>query len=149
MKLVTFERSGERHIGALLADGITLCDFTASRPAVPHFRDMLALIDGGPVALDQAGELVRGPGDRVRLAEVRVLAPVPEPRQMRDFLCFEQHIRQARSNRYLFGQGEKLDPATIELPQVRYDRPIYYKCNRFSVIGIGGRIAGRPGILFH
>jgi hypothetical protein len=80
MKLVTFERSGERHIGALLADGITLCDFTATKPAVPHFRDMLALIDGGPVALDQAGELVRGPGDRVRLAEVRVLAPVPEPR---------------------------------------------------------------------
>jgi 2-keto-4-pentenoate hydratase/2-oxohepta-3-ene-1,7-dioic acid hydratase in catechol pathway len=137
MKLATFERNGERHIGALRPDGITLCDFTASRPASSHFRDMLALIDGGPVALDQARELTRQVADEVRVADVRLLAPVPEPRQMRDFLCFEQHIRQARSNRYLFGQGEKLDPATIELPQVWYDQPIYYKCNRFSVIGTG------------
>jgi 2-keto-4-pentenoate hydratase/2-oxohepta-3-ene-1,7-dioic acid hydratase in catechol pathway len=135
MKLATFERNDERHIGALQPDGITLCDFTASRPTAGHFRDMLALIDGGPAALDQARELTIQIANPVRLADVRLLAPVPEPRQMRDFLCFEQHIRQARSNRYLFGQGDKLDPATIELPQVWYDQPIYYKCNRFSVIG--------------
>jgi 2-keto-4-pentenoate hydratase/2-oxohepta-3-ene-1,7-dioic acid hydratase in catechol pathway len=135
MKLATFERAGQRHIGALLADEATLSDFTASEPAAPHFRDMLALIDGGEAALEAARELVRKPKEKVRRAEVRLLAPLPEPRQMRDFLCFEQHIRQARSNRYLFGQGEKLDPATIELPTVWYEQPIYYKCNRFSVIG--------------
>jgi 2-keto-4-pentenoate hydratase/2-oxohepta-3-ene-1,7-dioic acid hydratase in catechol pathway len=135
MKLATFERLGQRHIGALLADGKTLSDFTATEPAAPHFRDMLALIDAGQTAFEHAIDMVRQPRDQVRLADVRVLAPVPEPRQMRDFLCFEQHIRQARSNRYLFGQGERLDPATIELPQVWYDQPIYYKCNRFSVIG--------------
>ena len=135
MKLATFERAGERHIGALLADGATLSDFTASEPAAPAFRDMLALIDGGAAALDAAQQLVRTPKQQVGLAEIRLLAPVPEPRQMRDFLCFEQHIRQARANRYLFGQGAKLDPASIELPEVWYQQPIYYKCNRFSVIG--------------
>ena len=32
MKLVTFETKGARHIGALLADGKTIADFTASAP---------------------------------------------------------------------------------------------------------------------
>lgn len=135
MKLVSFERAGARHIGALIGDGTVVSDFTAAAPAAPYFRDMLALIDGGTGALEQARELAQKPGDQVRLAEIRLLAPVPEPRQMRDFLCFEQHIRQARANRYLFGQGERQDPAAIELPQVWYEQPIYYKCNRFSVIG--------------
>ena len=55
---------------------------------------------------------------------------------MRDFLCFETHLRQARANRYLFGAGTaRLDPATVEIPNVWYEQPIYYKCNRFSVIG--------------
>ena len=52
MKLVTFEaKNGERHIGAVAGDAIV--DFTASDPS-PHFRDMLALIDGGEAALDRA-----------------------------------------------------------------------------------------------
>jgi 2-keto-4-pentenoate hydratase/2-oxohepta-3-ene-1,7-dioic acid hydratase in catechol pathway len=137
MKLVTFETDGARHIGAVLDDGNTISDFTTAEPSSPHFRDMLALIDGGPAALDQARGLAAKPKANVRLSDVRLLAPVPEPRQMRDFLCFEQHLRQARANRHLFGQGERLDPATVELPQVWYEQPIYYKCNRFSVIGTG------------
>ena len=53
MKLVTFETNGAQHIGAVLADGKTVADFTASSSA-PHFRDMLALIDGGDAALQEA-----------------------------------------------------------------------------------------------
>jgi 2-keto-4-pentenoate hydratase/2-oxohepta-3-ene-1,7-dioic acid hydratase in catechol pathway len=45
------------------------------------------------------------------------------------------HLRQARANRYLFNGGERGDPAKIEIPPVWYKQPIYYKCNRFSVIG--------------
>jgi 2-keto-4-pentenoate hydratase/2-oxohepta-3-ene-1,7-dioic acid hydratase in catechol pathway len=137
MKLVTFETNGARHIGAMLADGQSISDFTAAAPSAAHFRDMLALIDGGAAALDEAKALAAKPKVTVKLSEVRLLAPVPEPRQMRDFLCFEQHLRQARANRHLFGQGERVDPATVELPQVWYEQPIYYKCNRFSVIGTG------------
>jgi 2-keto-4-pentenoate hydratase/2-oxohepta-3-ene-1,7-dioic acid hydratase in catechol pathway len=137
MKLVTFETSGARHIGSLLADGSTISDFTAAKPVAPHFRDMLSLIDGGASALDEANSLSQKPTTTAKLSDVRLLAPLPEPRQMRDFLCFEQHLRQARANRHLFGQGERVDPATVELPQVWYEQPIYYKCNRFSVIGTG------------
>ena len=136
MKLVTFDTKGARHIGAMKPDGATIADFTASSSA-PHFRDMLALIDGGAAALDQARALLAAPKSTVALAAARLLAPVPEPRQMRDFLCFEMHLRQARANRYLFGGGERGDPAKMEIPKVWYDQPIYYKCNRFSVIGTG------------
>jgi len=136
MKLVTFETKGARHIGALAADGKTIADFTAAS-AAPQFRDMLALIDGGAAALEEARALSAAPKATVPLASVTLLAPVPEPRQMRDFLCFEQHLRQARANRYLFTGGERGDPARIEIPKVWYEQPIYYKCNRFSVVGTG------------
>jgi 2-keto-4-pentenoate hydratase/2-oxohepta-3-ene-1,7-dioic acid hydratase in catechol pathway len=140
MKLVTFEtESGVRHIGAMSARGDSIVDFTASDRA-PAFRDMLALIDGGEAALDRARKLAQGGEGAVAVpaAKQRLLAPVPEPRQMRDFLCFEQHLRQARANRYLFGIGTaRLDPASIDIPKVWYEQPVYYKCNRFSVIGTG------------
>jgi hypothetical protein len=85
MKLVTFETGSARHIGALLADGKTVADFTASSSA-PHFRDMLSLIDGGPSALEEARAIEKTPKISVALSSIRLLAPVPEPRQMRDFL---------------------------------------------------------------
>jgi len=143
MKLVTFDSKGaERHIGAVIDGGAAVIDFTASDPA-PYLRDMMALIDGGDTALDHARSLLAAGARRVAhaAADVRLLAPVPEPRQMRDFLCFEQHLRQARANRYLFGIGtERIDPAKIEVPKVWYEQPIYYKCNRFSVVGTGADV---------
>ena len=139
MKLVTFDTNGARHIGAMLPDGNTIADFTAASPA-PHFRDMLSLIDGGAAALDEARALVASPKASAALAAVKLLAPVPEPRQMRDFLCFEMHLRQARANRYLFGGGERGDPAKMDIPKIWYEQPIYYKCNRFSVIGTGADV---------
>lgn len=138
MKLSTFVTAdGAEHIGALLADGSTLADFTASDPA-PAFAGMLGLIDAGPAALDRARSLLQAPRVTHALSSVTLRAPVPEPRQMRDFLSFEKHIRQARSNRHLFGiQGFPTDPAKIEIAKVWFEQPIYYKCNRFSVIGTG------------
>lgn len=137
MKLVSFEtKNGERHIGALLPGEREIVDFTASDGA-PHFRDMLALIDGADTALAHARTLATAAKSTVALDAVRLLAPVPEPRQMRDFLCFEKHLRQARANRYLFTGGERADPDKMEIPQVWYEQPIYYKCNRFSVVGTG------------
>ena len=136
MKLVTFQTpGGAEHIGALLEDARTIADFTASDSA-PWFRDMLALIDGGEPALAAARALAAKPKATVRLDAVRLRAPVPEPRQMRDFLSFEMHIRQARANRHLFGiEGQPRDPAKVDIPAVWYKQPIYYKCNRFSVVG--------------
>jgi len=138
MKLVTFEYGdGRRHIGAMLPGEQEIVDLTAG-DAAPHFRDMLALIDGGAAALDAARALIAAPKKTAKLADVTLLAPVPEPRQMRDFLVFEKHLRQARANRHLFGVGGlPTDPAKVEVPKVWYEQPVYYKCNRFSVVGTG------------
>lgn len=137
MKLVTFDLpDGARHIGAML-DGQRLVDFTASSKS-PALQTMLTLIDAGESALDEARELVRQPGVVHDLSAVKLAAPLPEPRQMRDFLCFEKHFRQARANRHLFGAADsERDPAKVEIPQIWYEEPIYYKCNRFSVVGTG------------
>ena len=135
MRLITFNTiEGARHIGVALPDEAAVVDLTAAAD-VPYFADMLALIDGGNPALDHARGLeVSGP--RRPADEVRLLAPLPEPRQMRDFLSFETHLRQARANRGLVVPTDMpSDPAKIQIPQVWYDQPIYYKCNRFAVVG--------------
>lgn len=138
MKLVTFDLpTGARHIGALRDDGAHIADFTASSGAV-HFRDMLALIDAGPAALDDARRLTASASVVHALSAVRLAAPLPEPRQMRDFLCFEKHLRQARTQRHLFGiTGYPTDPAKVDVPRIWYEEPVYYKCNRFAVVGTG------------
>jgi 2-keto-4-pentenoate hydratase/2-oxohepta-3-ene-1,7-dioic acid hydratase in catechol pathway len=97
----------------------------------PQLESMLSLIRGGAGALALAGELAReAPGDcRHALAEVRLLAPLPEPPQIRDFLCFEEHLKNS------FAQAGKLTGEEREIPAVWYQQPIYYKANRFSVNG--------------
>ena len=119
MKLSTFiTPSGAEHIGALMEDGLHLVDFTASSTD-PAFVSMLALIDAGPAGLEHARSLLKAAKVVHALSAVQLRAPVPEPRQMRDFLSFEKHIRQARANRHLFGiQGYPTDPAKIEIAKV-------------------------------
>ena len=138
MKLVSFfTQDGAEHIGSVVDDGGSVVDFTAA-DASPVFRSMLDLIDAGPAGLERAREAERRGAVRHGIEQVRLRAPLPEPRQMRDFLSFEKHLRQARANRHLLGiAGMPSDPAKVELPEVWYRQPIYYKCNRFSVVGTG------------
>jgi 2-keto-4-pentenoate hydratase/2-oxohepta-3-ene-1,7-dioic acid hydratase in catechol pathway len=136
MKLVTFRtEAGAEHIGALAPGEAEVVDFTAADPA-PHFTSMLALIDGGTPALDRARDLLAKRANVIPLNQVTLRAPVPEPRQMRDFLCFEKHWRQARARR-MTAAGTPTEPHQVEIPKVWYEEPIYYKCNRFSVVGTG------------
>lgn len=136
MKLVTFDvTSNVQHIGAVRANGQEIVDFTAVSDA-PAFRSMLSLIDGGEAALDEARELEARARKIHAISDVVLKAPVPRPRQMRDFLAFEKHLRQARANRYMVSPVEqKKRPEDVQVPAVWYDIPVYYKCNRFSVVG--------------
>jgi 2-keto-4-pentenoate hydratase/2-oxohepta-3-ene-1,7-dioic acid hydratase in catechol pathway len=138
LKLVTFDLPGrQRHIGALLDGEHQLVDLTASS-GEPAFANMLALIDGGPAALNAARQWIGNPLVTHALSAVKLAAPLPEPRQMRDFMCFEKHVRQAWANFHLLddsGAYAERDPARIKIAPIWYEEPIYYKCNRFSVVG--------------
>jgi 2-keto-4-pentenoate hydratase/2-oxohepta-3-ene-1,7-dioic acid hydratase in catechol pathway len=136
MKLATFVVEQRRRIGAVLAGDTTVLDLAAAHTGLtgnesPYFTDMLALIDGGAAALDLAQTcLTACPQDAVRpLHAVRLLAPLPEPRQIRDCLVFEEHLKNA------FAQLGKMSGRSYDIPPVWYEQPIYYKANRFSIIG--------------
>jgi 2-keto-4-pentenoate hydratase/2-oxohepta-3-ene-1,7-dioic acid hydratase in catechol pathway len=119
MKLATFVTpDGAQHVGVVEGDRLR-----------EVAGDMLSLIDAGVEKIK--------PGKSVHdLKSVRLLAPIPRPPRLRDFLCFELHVRQSRANRYLFGMGtERVDPAKVEIAKVWYERPVYYKGNTFSVVG--------------
>jgi len=141
MKLVTFslldgDTDGSYHIGAMLPGEQQLVDFTAASKE-PAMRSMLALIDGGAPALEQARDLLSQASVVRELGAVQLAAALPRPRQMRDFLCFEKHLRQSRAGLHLFGLGSESDPAKVPIPDVWYEQPIYYKGNRFAVVGTG------------
>jgi 2-keto-4-pentenoate hydratase/2-oxohepta-3-ene-1,7-dioic acid hydratase in catechol pathway len=150
MRLVTFEIGSQvgplRRAGAIERDG-TILDLnlafrsrlrsesvsTAQRIAdalVP--ADVLELVRGGTRSLEAAREAVahaaRAEFDdkrdglvRHRAADVRLLAPLPRPTSLRDFLVVEAHIRNARK-----GQ---------ELPPEWFNMPVYYKGNVEGIYG--------------
>ena len=147
MKLVTFVTpAGAQHIGALTADLKSIVDFTAA-DASPAFTSMLGLIDAGPAALDAARKLYAGARQLVALDSVTLLSPIPEPRQIRDCFVFEKHVMQAREQSYRRIKSKAPDvEAQVEKARaegkfkpspVWYKQPLYYKANRFSVIGTG------------
>lgn len=152
MKLATFEtRDHAVHIGVVLSAQqrvVALSDaFLAHHgTALPDFADMLALMRGGPRALDTAFELIaRTHGDESFVHpfdSVRFLAPVPLPEQIRDFSTFDLHMQQAgaaiarlRANRRGDDPPALPEPKDIALPPVYYEQPLYYKANRLNVIG--------------
>ncbi len=136
MKFATFIGSNEAPaIGAVDTSRGAVLDLAAAaraggRPDAP-FTDMLALIDAGPAGLDEARRLAADwPREaETALAGLRLLAPLPLPRQMRDCLVFEGHLKNGMAQR------EKRTGVKESIPEVWYRQPIYYKCNRFSVAG--------------
>lgn len=156
MRLVTFTQAGGRpRAGAFAAGDSVVIDLqraykTAHGEEHPELASLLALIEAGDNALDRAAETARhAAGDAIlpRTA-VTLLAPLQPPPQIRDCMCFETHLRQsyaaarqirARGNPRPAGDGPPAE--TTESPVERrilelFDRqPLYYKANRFAVIG--------------
>jgi 2-keto-4-pentenoate hydratase/2-oxohepta-3-ene-1,7-dioic acid hydratase in catechol pathway len=135
LKLVTFATEAGAHIGAMLPGETAIADFTAASDA-RYFGDMLSLIHGGKTALEEARALLDKPLAVRALDTVRLLAPVPIPQQMYDCLTFEKHLLQARANKHLV-LGEQASSMPGVLSSVFREIPVYYKPNRFSVVGTG------------
>lgn len=109
---------------------------------------MLDLVDHGDAALDDASTLFARYGKDEDLssivAEAELLAPLPEPRQMRDGMSFPVHIVQGPIGhlklkaRQAGGVAElaRLQATPLPpLPEIYRQQPIYYITNRFSVKG--------------
>jgi 2-keto-4-pentenoate hydratase/2-oxohepta-3-ene-1,7-dioic acid hydratase in catechol pathway len=153
MRLITFSDGQETRTGAWIDQDRHVVDLVkAAQQLGQPTRDFATLHDlivAGPRALDAARALVAAaPSQAVReTASVRILAPVPQPIQMRDAMAFELHLRQAkrasarmrlRDHPQAQDELRKLEAAgALEPPPVWFRQPIYYKCNRFTVIGDG------------
>jgi 2-keto-4-pentenoate hydratase/2-oxohepta-3-ene-1,7-dioic acid hydratase in catechol pathway len=125
MKLVTFQIG--RHAaraGALVDDSVV--DL--------QIGTVLSIVEGGQNGLDRAAEALKRRHAVFPLAEATLLAPIPRPPQMRDFLCFEKHLVQA------FGAVARMRGTDPRVPEVWYERPIFYHPNRFNVCGTGAEV---------
>lgn len=96
---------------------------TFARATLDH---LASAVDGGSTAADLAG----AEGERLVFAhaEVRLLAPLPNPASMRDFYAFEGHVKKGFEKR-----GEPM-------PEEWYRFPVYYKGNHASIIGPGDAV---------
>lgn len=151
MKLVTYERKGKPRAGAFVDGDRKIVDLAdahkdAFGKSYSGFASVQAMIDAGDAALDRAYETVKkGKSGAIARKGVKLLAPVPVPIQMRDCLCFELHLKQSFAAARKVRANATPDPVAalaefertgvLSIPKIFYEQPIYYKANRFSVIG--------------
>ncbi|QHT65465.1 fumarylacetoacetate hydrolase family protein [Rhodocytophaga rosea] len=122
MKLITFKNKEGQARAGWLQDGGVIDMNLASHGKLP--ADMLGFIDKHEeyVALiQQTGLLNAKP--TYTLEEVTLLAPLPNPRSFRDFISFEQHLKNASAK---FGH---------QIAQEWYEMPIFYFTNHQQIFG--------------
>ena len=153
MKLVTFlNNDGQERAGVLVNNDQDILDLRSSnefngRDINPGFLSVLALIEGGDSALEDARRELDAPHSEaiIEVASVSLCSPIPRPPQIRDCLCFEEHLTRAYEVlRKVKASGEPDPEAALaqyeeqglyRIPEVWYQQPIYYKANRLSVVG--------------
>jgi 2-keto-4-pentenoate hydratase/2-oxohepta-3-ene-1,7-dioic acid hydratase in catechol pathway len=152
LKLATIRSNGHARVALVHAKdskGFLLASAAErSGKADGKFNSMLSLIDAGDGALDEARQLFDKYGNdddlSLDIATAEILAPVPEPRQMRDGMSFPIHIVQGaigHLKQKARASGDKAELARLfaeplpELPEIYRKQPIYYITNRFSVQG--------------
>ena len=122
------------YAASLAREGEESWAFRAADATAP--ADMIGFLEAGDAGLRAAQEavsLVRGAGvvhgprrERLLYAldEIRLLAPLPRPRTIRDFSTFEEHQRRVTR---AGGDGS--------VPHVWYELPVYWKANPDNVTG--------------
>jgi 2-keto-4-pentenoate hydratase/2-oxohepta-3-ene-1,7-dioic acid hydratase in catechol pathway len=153
MRLVTFVVGQQApQPGALVDGGQAVLSLALAQQAVhgvpaPELASVLALLESGDEAVAHARALVaRAPSAAVLArSDVRLRAPIQPPPQMRDCSCFELHLKQSFAAARKIRASRMPDPeAALAAMNTRADdrvietfnrQPIYYKCNRFAVIG--------------
>ncbi|HLT14810.1 fumarylacetoacetate hydrolase family protein [Halopseudomonas bauzanensis] len=154
MRLVTFVNDeGLELAGALFDQDQAVLDLQQAYTLLKGGRSaalssVLALAEAGEEGLSLARSLLaKAPVEAVRQrAAVHLRAPIQPPPQMRDCSCFELHLRQSFAAARRLRAMRTPDPeATLKAMNTSADdrvidtfnrQPIYYKCNRFAVVGV-------------
>jgi 2-keto-4-pentenoate hydratase/2-oxohepta-3-ene-1,7-dioic acid hydratase in catechol pathway len=152
VRLITYNaRSGTR-LGAWIDDDTKIVDLATAQiqqngEASSAFTSMQSLIDAGSTALDRARQLVETTAGQavINTADCKILAPLPRPLQLRDFLSFPGHVKGCRITTAELSIANAPDPAAkraemeaagfFDVPSDYFDGPGYYICNRMAVIG--------------
>lgn len=133
MRLVTFTDGTAERIGALLDDDTIVDLLAAQAELAPASKalgaSMVDVLADWDDALSTMRTIVDSARDRlgngsavaatVDRSAVRLLAPVPRPPRLRDYLTYEQHAS---------GSGLQLSPAFEQMP-------VGYKGNPYTVVG--------------
>jgi 2-keto-4-pentenoate hydratase/2-oxohepta-3-ene-1,7-dioic acid hydratase in catechol pathway len=171
VRLITFrsksaDRSREgsaEEIGALTDGETRLVRLQAAEQlrrgeSSPHLISMIAFLEGGAKARETAEAALdfavtqRPDGVMLDRGSVELLSPVPRPESIRDFMSFEQHaincLRRLSMPRWRGVLDEWMEgafgrKATLahRMNRAWYERPLYYKGNRRSVVGDGAAVA--------
>jgi 2-keto-4-pentenoate hydratase/2-oxohepta-3-ene-1,7-dioic acid hydratase in catechol pathway len=119
MKLITFQnKAGESRIGWL--QGEKVVDMNLASEKLP--TNMLNFIDNSEeyfAIINDLGEVEA----HYSLEEVKLLAPLPNPRSIRDYIGFEMHMLNASKS---FGHT---------VGAAWYEMPIFYFTNHHNVFG--------------
>jgi 2-keto-4-pentenoate hydratase/2-oxohepta-3-ene-1,7-dioic acid hydratase in catechol pathway len=162
VRLITFRYQEKQEIAALIESDTKAIRLQAAEQfragqSHDHLSSMLAFLQGGAAARDTAQSALdfassqHPDGVALNRAAIQILSPVPRPESIREFMVFEQHIinclRKFSMPRWIGAIDERFDAAfgrkaTLAryLNRAWYERPIYYKGNRFSVVGDGAYI---------
>ena len=129
MRLVTFQtKAGSIHIGALRADDHEIVVLDSVAPS------MLALIDGGAEALAQAKSALAAAAKVVARADVRLLSPIPRPKQ--NVMCLGMNY-VAHAIESLRARGSE-----IKLPEF----PVFFTKALNTVCGDGDSVPLDPNV---
>ncbi len=126
MKLVTFKnKKRQTRIGWLKGDGVV--DMKLADIRLP--TKMLAFIERHEKYFDLIStNKLEEIAPHYDLSEVQLLAPLPKPPTIRDFLGFEQHMLNASKS---FGH---------KTSEIYYEIPVFYFTNPHAVYGSGDKI---------
>ena len=138
MKLATFLHPlGHQAIGAVNTQDQSILDLDQAyhqlhHTHLPAFASMLSLINSGQEGLSIAKGLVQTWNTQagLPLQGLCILSPLPRPEQIRDCLVFEQHLLNAMKTWELLTKRPSMPVSPLW-----YERPTWYKGNRFSVVG--------------
>lgn len=142
MKLATYttpENTAPR-VGVVTGDGSKLVDLGMALSSAGFdprsASSMQDVIEGGADCLAMIRTAIASfAGDGMPISQATLLAPLPRPVQMRDCMCFEEHlVGSSQAAMRLQGRTEPSERSR-KMHEIFKVRPIYYKANRMAVTG--------------